>query len=809
MIRRIIASILFAFALASFPVKAQMSDDAVYAYVKEALASGKSQQSIVQELAARGVTGNQAERIRRRYENSQSSGSVARSVSSQERSRRNDDYSDISAEEMNLLASQIAIQTEINSAQSQAVNQTPVFGRNVFNNRNLTFAPNSNMATPANYILGPGDEVIIDIWGTNQATIREIISPDGFISIPDIGLVYLNGMTVKEADSFMRKKLNSIYSVDGSDARSDIKLTLGAIRTIQVNVMGEVAAPGTYYLSSLSNVYHALYRAGGFSTLGSMRNIELIRNGKKIEDIDVYDFILTGESPEDVTLQEGDIILVPTYETLVNISGNVKRPMIYEMKDGETVADLLSYAGGFMGNAYKGNLTMVRQNGAEYQVYTIREKDYPVFTLMDGDALAVGAMIDRFENRLEIKGAVFRPGVYQLSDDVDTVTELINAASGLKGDAFTNRALLQRENEDYTYDIIQIDLAGVMAGTAPDVKLQNNDVLMVSSVHDLNDLGFITVTGEVANPGSFVFAGNTTIEDIIIQAGGLLESASTAKVDVSRRVRNRSSMEATDTVSRVYSFSIKDGYLIDGADSFILKPYDQVYVRRSPGYAAQSHVTVEGEVLFPGIYALPLKNTRLSDLVRMSGGISPWAYVKGARLKRKTTSEEIVKTETIKGVFENVKDSLDVTAVEVSTDYFVGIDLENALLHPGSDADVILKQGDVLIVPEYMSTVRISGNVLYPNTVSYDSGMTVKDYITMAGGYGFNAKKSRAYVIYVNGTVAKARRFSTTVIQPGCEIVVPEKKKKDGNGLQNLLSISTTAASLGTMIATIGNLVKP
>ena len=804
MIKRLATIFIALAALAFFaePARAQMSDDAVYSYVEDGLASGKSQDTIVKELAARGVTKAQAERIKKRLEDMHGTTDAVRSVSASDtRSRKPGQSLDITVidEEMT--------ETPTPDVVAQVEDSLQVFGRNIFSNRNLSFAPSENIATPENYKLGPGDEVIIDIWGTNQNTIRQTISPDGFINIEGIGLVYLTGMKVKEADTYMRRQLNKIYSVDGEDAQSEIKLTLGAIRTIQVNVMGEVAAPGTYFLSSLSTVYHALYRAGGFSDLGSVRNIELIRDGKKKATIDIYDFIVKGQSPDDVTLQEGDIILVPTYESLVSAYGKVKRPMIYEMKGDETVADLLEYAGGFAGNAYKVNVNMERKNGREFQVYTVMEDEYPTFKVMDGDVVTVGTMIDRYENRLEIKGAVFRPGVYQYSDRIRTVKQLVAIADGLKGDAFTNRAIIQRERPDYTMETVSFDLKKVLSGEAADVELKPNDVLTVSSIHDLEDVGFITVYGEVATPGSFVFAKNTTIEDIIMQAGGLLESASTVKVDVSRRIKDTHSTEATDTLSRIYTFSIKEGFVVDGDPDFILEPFDNVYVRRSPSYNIQNHVRVEGEILFPGTYALSQKSTRLSDLVKQAGGASEWAYVKGSRLSRRMTPEERTRMQSTLAMLDNTKDSLDVSKIDIAETYFVGIDLEAALANPGGDADILLRDGDVLLIPEYLNTVKISGNVLYPNVVSYNSNMTVKDYIDMAGGYGFNSKKSRAYVVYINGTVAKAKKYSKTVVQPGCEIIVPQKMKKE-DSLQKILSVATTSSSIATMLATIYNIIR-
>lgn len=804
MIRRLATIIiaLSSFAFFSVPAMAQMSDDAVYNYVEDGLASGKSQETIIKELATRGVTKAQAERIKKRLEDMHGATDAVRSVSASDtRSRKPGQSLDITVIEEEMPTASVVTTTPA------VPDSLQVFGHNIFNNRNLSFAPSENIATPENYKLGPGDEVIIDIWGTNQNTIRQTISPDGFINIEGIGLVYLTGMKVKEADSYMRRQLNKIYSVDGEGAQSEIKLTLGAIRTIQVNVMGEVAAPGTYFLSSLSTVYHALYRAGGFSDLGSVRDIELIRDGKKKADIDIYDFIIKGQSSEDVTLQEGDIILVPTYESLVSAYGKVKRPMIYEMKEGETVKDLIAYAGGFTGNAYKGNVNLERKNGREYQVLTVMEDEYPSFAVMDGDVMTVGTMIDRYENRLEIKGAVYRPGTYQYSDRIRTVKQLVAIADGLKGDAFTNRAIIQRELPDYTIETVSFDLKKVLSGEAPDVELKPNDILTISSIHELEDVGFITVYGEVATPGSFVFAKNTTLEDIIMQAGGLLESASTVKVDVSRRLKDSHATEATDTLSRLYTFEIKDGFVVDGDADFILEPYDNVYVRRSPSYNIQNHVRVEGEILFPGTYALAQKNSRLSDLVKQAGGASEWAYVKGSRLSRRMTPEEKLRMQSTLDMLDNTRDSLDASKLNIAETYVVGIDLEAALANPGGDADIPLRDGDVLLIPEHLNIVKISGNVLYPNVVSYNSNMTIKDYIQMAGGYGFDAKRSRAYVVYLNGTVTKAKKLNKTVVQPGCEIIVPQRKKKE-DSLQKILSVATTSSSIATMLATMYNIIR-
>ena len=802
----------FAFALSAVPAKAQMSDDAVVAYVKDGMATGKSQNEIIKELAAAGVTKEQAERIKAAMEKEQTGQTSAVKVAgTQERSRRvnqgvlvsaNDTTGVIAAGEFDLIAADIAEGDGLTGE-----DERDIFGHNIFTNRNLSFAPSANLPTPVNYRLGPGDEVIIDVWGTNEATIRQTISPEGYINIPSIGLVNLNGMTVKEADNYMRRKLSQIYAVDGADSSSDIKLTLGNIRTIQVNVMGEVAVPGTYSISSFSNLYHALYRAGGVNNLGSLRDIQLVRNGKVYADVDVYDFILSGKGPGELILQEGDMIIVPPYKELVDIEGSVKRPMYYEMNEGETLQDLIDYAGGFSGDAYRNNLRVVRQNGREYQVFTVDEPDYKNFVLKDGDAVTVGAMIDRYENKLEIKGAVYRPGIYQLGNGINTVADLIRKADGLKGDAFTNRGLLHREREDLTLEVIPVDIMAILNGTAEDIALRRNDILYIPSIHELKDIGTITIEGEVARPGTFVFEDNTSLEDIIMQAGGLLESASTVKIDVSRRIKNPQSMETPEAIAEIFSFAFKDGYIIDGDPGFILQPYDYVYVRKSPGYVAQSRVTVSGEVIFPGEYVLTNKNERLSDLVARAGGLNQWAYVRGARLIRSTLAEERNRTRAGMSILNSARDSINVANLDFDDQYSVGIDLEAALANPGSEADLVLRRDDILLIPEYINTVKISGNVMYPNVVGYNSDMTVRDYVTQAGGYGYRPKRSKAYVIYMNGTIARARSHSRGVIEPGCEIVIPQRRDKESK-LSEIMSVATTSSSIATMLATIYNIIK-
>lgn len=653
--------------------------------------------------------------------------------------------------------------------------------------------------------------MIIDIWGTNQATIRDNISPDGYINIEDIGLVYLNGMTVSEATDYLRKELNRIYAgIDSEKPVSQIKVTLGDSRTIQVNVMGEVLTPGTYALSSFSSVFHALYRAGGVNDIGSLRAIQLVRGGKPIATIDVYDFIMRGKATDDIRLQEGDVVIVPPYQALVTIEGNVKRPMKYEMKDGENVKTLLKYAGGFSGDAYTRALRMIRQNGREYQVYTIDDIDYSVFPVKDGDKVTAEAILNRFENKLEIKGAVYRPGIYQFGGSLNTVRQLVEKADGLMGDAFTARAVLHRERDNLTREVISVDIKKVLDGTIPDIPLQKNDVLYIPSIHDLQDMGVITVFGEVARPGELPYADNMTLEDIIIQAGGLKESASTVRVDVSRRIKDNKSTDVSSTIGKMYSFSLKDGFVIDGEPGFVLQPYDQVYVRRSPGYQEQANVDITGEVLYDGTYALTNKSERLSDLVKKAGGVTPFAYVKGAKLIRQANDEELKRMEDVFKMMrrEMGQANMDSLKLDLDSVYSVGIDLELAMKNPGSSADVVLRAGDKLVVPELSNTVKINGAVMLPNTVAYKDNKSVKYYISQAGGFANNARKSRAFIIYMNGQVAKVKGSGRNMIEPGCEIIVPIKDKNGRMNFQTILGIASSIGSLGLTAASIANILK-
>lgn len=688
-------------------------------------------------------------------------------------------------------------------------NENKIFGRTLFSSDNLTFTPNQNIATPKNYTLGAGDEVIIDIWGANQTTIRKVISPEGAINIDGIGPIYLSGMTIADAERYLQRHLSTIYSGIGSkNGTSHLKLSLGEIRTIDVHIMGEVESPGSYSLSSLATAFYALHKAGGVGDLGSLRNIRVVRNGRQVAKIDIYRFIMDADASDNIRLQEGDMIIVPPYNLLVKVKGSVKRPLFYELAEGETLAALLDYAGGFADDAYRRQATVTRKNGLEYQIYTVDSSDFGNFKMADGDLVEVGTIEERFENRLVAKGALLREGEYQLNDQTNSVKKLIEKAEGITGDAFIRRAILWREREDMTLQTIQIDLEGILNDTSPDIALQRNDTLYIPSIHELQETGSIEVLGEVAHPGTLPYADNTTLEDAIIQAGGLLPSASTVRVDISRPIIDSRSQEQSEQLCEQFTFALKGDFAVDSINNFLLRPFDRIYIRKSPAYQEPKSVKIDGEVLYGGEYPLSKKSERLSDLVNRAGGVTRFAYIKGARLIRKMDRDEYERKQSVLSLAaRNVKDSIDVQSLTLSDRFNIGIDLEQALGSPGSDADIVLREGDELLIPQYNNTVRISGCVMSPNTVGFTADKRVKFYIEQAGGFSQHARKKSCYIVYMNGQIRHGKLNRSNIVEPGCEIIVPTKQSHE-QALQSILSVATTSASLATMIATIGNILK-
>ena len=678
-----------------------------------------------------------------------------------------------------------------------------VFGRDIFNNKELTFEPNMNIATPQNYRLGPGDVVYIDIYGASQKTVEATVTPDGTVVIEGFGPVQVNGLTVAQANARLKSTLGARYS------SSKVRLTVGQTKTIMVNVMGEVKTPGTYTLSAFASVFHALYMAGGTNDIGTLRNIKVFRNNKLVTTVDIYDYILNGKLSGNVRLADNDVIVVGPYDCLVNVAGKVKRPMFYEMKKSESVGTVLKYAGGFTGDAYKKSVKVVRKAGSKYSIFNVGEFDVNTFKIEDEDSIAVDSVIPRYSNMVEIKGAVFRPGMYQVGGDITGVRSLLEHADGVTEDAFVKHAVMHRMKFDRTLEVIQVDVEGIMTGRVADIPLKNEDVLYIPSKKDLLEQQTLTIHGEVLYPGTYAFADNTTVEDLIIQAGGLTDAASVMKVDVSRRISDRQAISVSDTIANTYTFKLKDGFVIDGTPGFTLQPYDEVYVRTSPGFSAQKNVIVEGEVLFGGTYTLAKKTQRLSEIIKQAGGLTTTAYAKGARLERQLTPEERARMETVLKMAKakaGDSDTLNINKLDVGNTYYVGINLDKALAEPGGSHDIVLREGDKITVPEYTNTVKISGDVMYPNTVSFRKGKNVSYYVDQAGGWGSRAKKSRTYIIYMNGTVA--RIGNGVKPEPGCEIVVPSKPANSRMTTAEVVALASGTASIATMIATLVNLLK-
>ncbi len=800
-------------------VAQSMSDTQVLQFIQAETKAGSSQSQIVTKLVQKGVTMDQIRRLRNQYSSQINkagmSGRADAAVSEADSRLRSNskpvqttvgqqgDAETTLHQEADVQYAEIQQNIEEKAEGKAGPEQVKVFGRDIFNNKLLSFEPNMNIATPQSYVLGPGDEVIVDIYGASQKSESLTVSPDGTITVPGYGPIKVSGLTVAGAQQKLRSTLGSRYK------SSSLSATVGNTRSMTVNVMGEVKAPGTYTLSAFSTVFHALYMAGGINDLGTLRNIKVYRNGKLVTVVDIYQYILNGRLAGNIRLHENDMIIVGPYDCLVGIQGNVKRPMFYEMRPTESVAQVIKYAGGFTGDAYKKAIRLTRKSGERYSVHTVEEFDMSSFKLTDGDAITVDGMINRYENMVDVKGAVFRPGQYELGKNITSVRALIEAAGGLTEEAFTGRAVLYRMKQDRTLETQSIDLAGIMANTTPDVPLRNEDQLFIATNADRTVEQTFTITGEVMNPGTFQYADNTTIEDLIIMAGGLRDQASLAKVTVSRRVLDPNATQKSDLISKSFNFDLKNGLVVTGSNSFILEPYDVVTIYRSPAFSSARNITVTGEVNFEGNVTLESKKMRLSDAVKMAGGITDAAYLKGARLVRIMNDEEKVRAQATMKALKNILtergDSINTENLDAAEDtYLVGINLEEAIKNPGSDKDIILREGDQLFVPEYNPIVKVSGDVLYPNVVSFESGKKYKYYVAQAGGFGNRAKKSKTFIVYQNGTVGLTSDGAKP--EPGCEIIVPSKKHTNPISLAGMVGIGTSLASLATMIVALTKL---
>lgn len=837
MLKRFITLLsFFIFYITMVSAQSTMTDEQVAQYVLTENQKGTSHDEIIKKLISRGVSVEQLQRIKSKYEK-QNKGSVmgAKDITGtselESRMRKNNGEKKRDAAVMRkesfedrdkrrILSKKQREQLKLEQEDSYYQNLDfllidsitsfddffeketyknkktgkEIFGHNIFSKKNLTFEPEMNISVPEDYVLGPGDQVIIDVWGASQKTLFSEVSPEGIVNVEGYGPLSVSGMTLPEANRYLMNTLGRIYE------NSQVKLTIGQTKTITVNVMGEVVAPGTYTLSAFSTVFHALYMAGGPNEIGSLRNIQVFRNNKLISTVDVYDYILRGRLSGNIRLMTNDVVLVGPYLNLVEISGKVKRPMIYEMKDSESVGTLIDFAGGFMGDAYQDNIRLIRKQGDEMSVYSINEAQWKSFLLNDCDSLFVDSVLERYSNMVNVKGAVRRPGMYDIAA-ASTVRQLIEIAGGLQEDAMKTRAVLHRKNKDNTLKVISLDLEGILDRKQPDLILYNEDVLFIPGLADLQNARTVSIYGEILYPGKYQHADSMTIEDLILQAGGLLDASSLVKVDVSRRMRDRKALTSENTVALTYSFALKDGFVVDGTSGFVLQPYDEVFVRKSPGYVEQEHVLAEGEVAFSGIYTINKKNYRLTDLIRDAGGLNLDAYSTGARLERVLTESEKLKQLSMMKLLTG-KDSLNMDEIELANTKYIGINLDKALENPGNDRwDIVLHAGDRLYIPKFDNTVTISGAVMYPNTIVFKEGAKLDYYINQAGGFKQDAYKKKVFAINMNGTVSRVRRAKD--IQPGSQIVVPIRRRNRLMNFTEILSLSTASATIATAIATL------
>ena len=830
---------LFALLLSFQWVAAQsVSDDQVIKIVMTEQEKGSDEKTIAQKLLRQGVTPAQLRRIKAKYDQEQE-GLGAVDITTIKRNRNASDKNTAVSDrkgknfmlrdekaKYNNLQKRELLQSEMGFLDIDSVvyynnllkEKETVYGRNLFNNELLTFEPAMNIPTPADYVLGAGDQVIIDIWGASQQSIDGEISPDGFVVIEGIGPIKLSGLTVAKANEYVKDMLGGDYN------GSSITLSVGTVRSVKVEVVGDVVAPGSYTLSAFSTLFNALYTAGGISDMGTLRDINVFRGGKSVARIDVYDYIVNGNNSGNIRLQDNDLIVVGPYDAIVSVGGKVKRPMKYEMKEDETLSRLLSFAGNFTGDAFTKNVRVIRKSGREYSVHTVEKDAFSSFKLFDGDSIFVDSIVSRFSNMVEVKGAVFHPGMYETGGNINTVLDLLEAADGLREDAFTARAVMHRRKADRRLEVLAVDIEGIMDGRVPDVELRKEDVLFIPSVHDMRGEETLRINGEVNFPGVYEYAENTTIEDFVLQAGGLTNAASMVKVDVFRRIYDAKALAEQDTITQNFSFAIKDGFVVEGEPGFILEPFDEVHVRKSPVNSVTMNVSVEGAVNFAGDYAMYSRNYRLSDLVKAAGGLSDFAYPEGARLYRKMTDEERAQRESVMKLSQiqmyeesmrsesdydiTLADSLMNLKLELGDVYAVAINLEMAINNPGGVEDIVLRESDVLMVPQYTSTIKISGEVRYPITLNYKKGEKLSYYIKRAGGYSDRAKKNGVYAIYMNGGVSEISRNSSGDIKPGCEIVVPTKNASKKLSTTEIVAIGSSTASIATMIVTMVNLLK-
>jgi protein involved in polysaccharide export with SLBB domain len=683
------------------------------------------------------------------------------------------------------------------------------FGFSVFNNTRLTFEPNLRLPTPPDYQLSPDDELLVDVSGYSEASYKLKVTPEGVVRIPLAGPVVISGLTMLEAKKRITQKLSSTIYSGIKTGKTIVDVSLAAIRSIRIAVIGEATLPGTYTLPSIASAYHALYACGGPGPNGSFRNIEVIRNNKVISTIDVYDYLLNGTRKSDIRLTDQDIIKINPYLVRIELKGEVKKPGLYDVKTGETLQQVLGYAGGFTDNAYKARIQVYQNTTRDRQLTTIMESELISRIPRKGDTYVISKILNRFTNRISISGAVFRPGDYELQEGM-TLSQLIDEADGIREDAFLSRGTIHRLNPDLSPAIVSFDLDKINSKQAPDIQLKREDRITVFSRFDLKEGYYVRIDGQVSSPGTFLFEEGLTIQDLILMSGGLREAALLNRIEVSRRVKVADSVSIK--MALIFQQDIgRDLRDSSGLATFTLLPFDEVSVRPAPGYFVQRNVVVEGELRYVGKYTLETKNERISDLIKRAGGLTPQAYLEGAVLVRSRhfsrTEQDNTRTGLSNLVRQNLQNGSSSTLVQSqyaeaigrSSDN-VGINLPRIMETPGSDDDIFLNDGDTLRIPKQLQTVRVNGEVLYPTLVRYDDAYSFKDYITGAGGFNERSLKRRSYVVNANGSARGTRSFlffrNYPRITPGSEIYVPIRKERERLRTGEWITLGATTLSL-------------
>lgn len=848
--------VAFLILLAYSPVSAQsipqnlsginvddLTDAQIMQLMQKAQQMGLSDSQLIQLAQARGMSDAQIQKLQSRLNDIRKNKGVSGSSGNNNGSG---DTTRLSSRKLNY-----APDTTNNSKGNQ-INlfdelKPKIFGADLFRNSNAnTFQPNLKLATPVNYILGPDDQIRINVYGNSSVDWSLDVSPEGNINIPGIGVVSVGGKSIEEATIIIKSKLAANNYAIGKG--TNVKVSLGNIRSINVILQGQLVKPGTYTLPSLATVFNALYAAGGPNDIGSFRQIEVIRDNKVIRHVDLYDFLVKGSQKDNISLRDQDVIRVPAYKVRVQLKGEVKIPALFEMLPGEKLQDLLSFAGGFTDEAYTVRIKVDQVSDQQRRITDVFEKDYDTYSPSRGDKYTVDKIIDRYENRVTIAGAVFRPGEFELKNGL-TLAQLIKNAGGLKEDAFTGHGSIIRLNPDNTTQQLSFNVKDVMSQSSADVPLKREDSVTIASIFDLRNKYTISIKGEVRNPGDYAFADSMKVTDVIIKAGGFKEGASGKRIEVSRRVFDSNPMEVNSKVARVFSVNVDQNLKTNDAN-FTLQPYDIVSIYSLPGYEIQKVVKIEGEVIYPGYYTVQSKNERISDIIKRAGGVTKSADITGSSLRRDNAAvlgvdkTKIDTSEINQERFENFKrvqsdynlsvsnangtntqgatasggsgNNANNTTSKKDSVYqprnnFIGIDLQRIMRKPGGLEDLILEDADVLRVPKLLQTVRVNGEVLYPSAVVYTKGKTFRSYVLNAGGFSPNALRRGAYVVYPNGTVKGTRKIlffnSHPSVKPGSEIYVPQKPEQKPNP-QELVAYTTGFASLGAIILGLITLLK-